>query len=166
MQKITLSLILVLAVTTALCKSRTVANESEFKAAISVSQPGDHLIIKNGTYSPWTSLINLQGTSSKPITIEAESTGKVIFMGDSDTPLFRVTGAYIILKGISFTLCKIVKGASTTGVLVEFESTDNCRLTECVFSENPVADINRYLGIGTFRNRFSFCARGTVRNLE
>lgn len=120
----------------ALCKSYLIRSEKEFESIVQKIKPGDNIIIANGAYSPWSLEINTNGTAAKPITIRAEATGKVIFSGDTEQPIFKLTGSYTILRGITFTACNLLKVDKRTGILVELNNTNHCHVTECVFSQN------------------------------
>jgi poly(beta-D-mannuronate) lyase len=111
-------------------------NEQEFNSITQEIKPGDNISIANGTYEPWSLIINTNGTAAKPITVQAETTGKVIFTGDVGQYVFKLTGSYTILRGISFTACNVLKDDAHAGVLAELNDTKHCRLTECVFSQN------------------------------
>src|SRR5882724_4605040 len=77
-------------------------NEQEFNSISQQIKPGDDILIANGTYKPWALIISTNGTAIKPITIQAETTGKVIFTGDVEQAIFKLTGSYTILRGINF----------------------------------------------------------------
>ena len=113
-------------------------SEQEFNSISQKIKPGDQVMIANGTYVPWSLIINTNGTADRPITILAETTGKCVFTGDVGQAVFKLTGSYTILKGISFTGCNVIKADTRAGVLVELNNTIHCRLTECSFSQNVV----------------------------
>src|SRR5258705_6391554 len=87
-------------------------NEQEFNSISQQIKPGDDILIANGTYKPWTLIINSNGTAFKPITIQAETTGKVIFTGDAEKAIFKLTGSYTILRGMYFTACNVLKDST------------------------------------------------------
>jgi len=115
-------------------KTYHISSEQEFKAIESVLAPGDEVAIKNGNYSDWALTISSKGSSAKPILIRAEKPGMVTFSGIVKKPVFKVSGDYIFIKGINFTNCELSK----TGVLIELNAANNCRITECNFSTNRV----------------------------
>src|SRR5882757_1784457 len=129
-------LVLLLSSKATLGRSYLIHNEQEFNNISQQIKPGDSILIANGTYAPWALLINTNGTADQPITIQAETTGKVIFTGDVEQPIFKLTGSYTILRGITFTGCNVLKVDKHTGVLAELNNAKYCRLTECVFSQN------------------------------
>lgn len=113
-----------------------VATETDFKNTVPKLLPGDQLIIANGTYQDWAVEIPVSGTALKPITIKAETLGKVIFSGNVGNTIFKFTGDHVILSGISFQECTLVKADGKTGLLVDFNNTNYCSLTKVSFIKN------------------------------
>ena len=117
-------------------KSYRIHTEKEFYAITDQIRPGDEIIIADGNYAPWSLVVNTNGTSAHPVTIRAETTGKVIFSGDVQQPIFKLNGSYTILRGIHFIGCTLLKIDKRTGILIELNNSNHCRITECVFSKN------------------------------
>ncbi len=136
MKKITYIILFLLLAKVSFCKSYLVHNEGEFKNIGKIVSPGDSIIIAKGTYEPWSVIITTVGTVNHPIIIQAETIGKVIFTGDAKQPIFRLSGRYTILNGITFKSCNVLRVDKSTGMLVELHNAEYCRLTECVFSQN------------------------------
>lgn len=117
-------------------KSYLIHNQQEYLALSEQIKAGDRIIIANGIYKPWSLTVSTNGTPDHPVIIEAETVGKVIFTGEAEQAIFKLTGSYTILRGITFTACNLLKIDKHAGVLVELSSTKYCRLTECNFSQN------------------------------
>jgi len=98
--------------------------------------PGDEIIIANGNYSNWTVQIGSKGTKARPIVIRAATKGGVVFNGETSETIFKITGTYITLSGITFKNCTLIKSANKTGVLVDMNNASNCAITKCVFKNN------------------------------
>jgi poly(beta-D-mannuronate) lyase len=113
-----------------------VHSEQEFNKANDTTQPGDVIKIANGTYTPWSVTLSVNGTDTKPITISAETKGKVIFTGDVKQTLFYITGNHVVLNGIKFSGCSLSKADGKTGLLVNFDNTQYSRMTNCHFEKN------------------------------
>jgi poly(beta-D-mannuronate) lyase len=84
--------------------------------AINSANPGDRIIVTNGIYATTGSiLIARQGTSEKPVTIEAETIGSVEISGTNGF-VIDPSSSYIIIKGFRFTnktgTCRIEPGAT------------------------------------------------------
>jgi len=115
-----------------------VATQDEFKKAIETVIAGDEIVIVNGNYNGWELTVNTNGTKDKPVIIRAETTGKVIFSGDVNKPVFQLTGNYTEISGITFSQCNVFKTQGGNGVLVELKNTKYCRVSDCVFTKNRV----------------------------
>jgi len=129
---------LLLTLTSKAGKIYKVATQDEFKKAAEVVKAGDEIVIANGNYSGWELVINTNGTAEKNVIIRAEKTGKVVFSGDANKPIFQLTGSYTIISGLTFSGCNVFKVKNETGFLVELKDTKYCRVTDCAFTKNAV----------------------------
>ena len=111
-----------------------ISSEQAFKAIESILVPGDEIAIKNGNYANWAIAISAKGTSAKPIIIHAEKPGSVTFSGNITQPVFKISGDYIFVKGINFKNAVLSK----TGILIELNTTNNCKISDCNFFANQV----------------------------
>lgn len=123
-------------------KEILVANIDEFYNAIKDIQPGDHVILKNGEWNNAHIIINAKGLQDLPITIEAETSGKVILTGDS---YLKMAGQFIVVKGLWFK-----DGFTSEKAVLSFrknskEFATNSRITECaVTNYNPTTKTQKY----------------------
>jgi poly(beta-D-mannuronate) lyase len=136
MKKSIATLLLLLIANTAFCKIYLIHSEKEYNDISRHLKAGDEVIIANGTYPPWALIIATTGTAKRPISIQAETAGQVIFSGDATQPIFKLTGSYTVLQGITFTACQIIKEGKQAGVLAELNNTQHCRITACTFTQN------------------------------
>jgi len=113
-----------------------VASPDELLAAAVKAVAGDEIVVKNGLYQSWHLVISTNGSIRKPIIIRAETSGKVIFSGDVNEPVFQLTGSYTTLSGFRFSGCTELKDSKGSGTLVELKATGNCRVTDCSFIKN------------------------------
>lgn len=146
----------------------TVNNQSDLIKATSTALPGDEIIIANGNYSNWETVINTKGIAGKPIIIRSESPGKVTFSGDVNKPVFQITGSYTEISGINFTGCNVFKAQG--GFLIELKNAKHCRITDCMFTKNTAKDqfmpIVVIAGKGE-NNRVDHCTfTGNINNQE
>ncbi|MGF1924487.1 MAG: chondroitinase-B domain-containing protein [Bacteroidia bacterium] len=109
-----------------------VASESQMKSVIPKLLAGDEVIIKNGAYDNWVIEITSQGTAKAPIIIRAENEGSVIFSGDINQSIFKLSGNYITLSGITFKDCMIFKSVA----LAVLNNSQNCSIIKCTFISN------------------------------
>src|SRR5476651_700869 len=95
-----------------------VTTQDEFKKAAEVVKAGDEIVIANGNYSGWELVINTNGTADKNIIIRAEKTGKVVFSGDANKPIFQLTGSYTTISGLTFSGCNVFRTKDANGYLI------------------------------------------------
>jgi poly(beta-D-mannuronate) lyase len=126
------TILLIFTSSIAIAHTYQVSSEEEFKLLIPKIAAGDEVIITDGIYPNWSIEISAKGTDTAPITIRPENEGKVIFSGDINQAIFKLTGAYIILKGIRFENCTLVR---SSGLLLINNAT-NCTVTQCSFLAN------------------------------
>jgi poly(beta-D-mannuronate) lyase len=123
-------------VTATMGKVYQVSNQDEFKKAAALVVAGDEIVIANGNYSGWELTVHTNGASGKPVLIRAETSGKVVFSGEVNKPVFRLTGSYTEISGLSFLACALFKATGGTGILIELKGTKYCRITDCSFTKN------------------------------
>lgn len=128
--------LLLLLVQLATAKTYKVSSEQEFKAILPKLVPKDVVIIADGTYSNWDLEISARGSERKRITIKAATPGKVIFSGQTDHALFKISGAYITLTGILFKECTLSKANGKSGALIELKDSEYCTIYDCSFVKN------------------------------
>lgn len=99
---------------------------SELRAAINQANPGDNIILANGSYKN-TSIIKIscQGTASKPITISAASIAGVTITGSSGFSIDSLA-RYITIRGFVF------KNKADTANIIQWGAS-HCRINRNVF---------------------------------
>ena len=114
----------------------TVSNIKELNNAIENCRAGDEILLSNGIWQDVEIKFRGQGTKEKPITLKAETTGKVSIEGQS---YLQFGGEYLIVEGLHFK-----NGFSPTSAVVNFkishkdkldEIASNCKLTNCVIED-------------------------------
>lgn len=160
MKHLIFSALFLLGAANAFCKSYLVHNEKELTELLPALKAGDKVRIANGTYTPWAVVISTAATAGQPLTIEAETKGKVIFKGEAGQTSFKITGSYIVLRGLTFEDCQLVKADKRSGLLIDMNNSQNCRLTECTFRR--VAAKTQYMPLVTVsgngaHNRVDHC---------
>lgn len=80
--------------------------------AIKMVQAGDTIVLKNGTYSDINIVFYGEGTKEKPITLKAETPGKVFIEGQSN---LHIGGTYMHVDGLYFR-----NGYSPTKSVIRF----------------------------------------------
>ena len=82
-----------------LAKDVFIDNDEALKEAIKNAEAGDNLILQNGTYEDINIVFYGQGTKEKPITLKAQTPGKVFIEGASD---LKIGGSYLHVEGLYF----------------------------------------------------------------
>ncbi|WKN44950.1 chondroitinase-B domain-containing protein [Tunicatimonas pelagia] len=111
----------------ALAKDYPVNSQKKAQERLDIAQPGDRIIIQNGTYYDFTLKVSRSGTSTKYIGIKAQTNGKVKFKGKSG---FMVTGNRVKIEGFVFDDVRNMNGDNR---VVYFNGSDNSILTDCAF---------------------------------
>lgn len=136
---ITLVLFLFSCNNTTQLKSTIVKDKEQLESALTNAKPGDHIIMANGIWEDIQIKIRGNGTDDKPITVSAETPGKVIITGKSN---LQLGGDYIIVNGLYFT-----KGASPSRSVIGFAIKDtvanHCIVTNCVIKDFNKAQRNK-----------------------
>lgn len=127
----------------------------ELRKSVLNAQPGDTLILQNGTYTNEKLIFHATGTTEKPILIKAETAGKVFIEGNST---LRIGGEFVELHGFVFRngFAEVAwEFRSKSGVLA-----NNCRITNCIIDgyNNPDDKIKeRWVLIYGKNNRIDHC---------
>lgn len=111
--------------TPALAASRTVASIAELEQAVTAAQPGDTIMVKNGSYATTAPLtVKCSGTEAQPVTIAAESVGGVEIGGAGGFEVAK-PAAWVVISGFRFTH---ISGRDTIGA-----GTNHVRFTRNTF---------------------------------
>ncbi len=106
-----------------------VDSQQAYFDAVRSLQPGDTIVLANGEWRDFEILFAGNGTAERPITLTAETKGKVIITGQSN---LRIAGEHLIVSGLVFK-----DGYSPTNTVIAFRRTKgeyarNSRVTEVV----------------------------------
>lgn len=149
----------------ALAKDILVGDRDSFKSALKKVVPGDAIVLKNGVWSDFEIGFFAEGTAQQPITLRAETPGKVIISGLSN---LRLAGNYLVVEGLVFK-----NGHTPTGEVVAFRRNsrhlaNNSRVTQVVIDNfnNPDRDSSDYwVALYGKHNRFDHSYLVGKRNL-
>ncbi|MEO1524209.1 MAG: polysaccharide lyase 6 family protein [Planctomycetota bacterium] len=144
-------------------EERWISPETDLKSLLKKVKPGDTLVLANGTWSDKDLRFEqLPGTADAPITLRAESPGKVILTGAIQ---FRVSGRHVTVSGLTF---RNPSGASN---VFEFRThserlAHHCRITDCRFEQTQDGDSkdSRWLNVYGTNNRVDHCYFAGKRN--
>lgn len=116
-----------------------VSNMNELSEAISSAEPGTEIVMANGEWNDIQIRFIGNGTEDSPITLRAETPGKVIIQGQSD---LKLGGKYLVVDGLHFK-----NGASPSDAVIQFfinkkTLANNCRVTNIVIEDFNKAQRN------------------------
>ncbi len=147
--------------TTSVSKDVLVSTKEELKEALKKVEPGDQIVLKDGVWKDVQIKFRGKGTKENPITLKAETTGKVSIEGKSS---LKFGGEYLIVEGLHFK-----NGYSPSSSVVDFrisskekpsEVANNCKLTNCViedFNNLKRDDSNLWVNFWGRNNELSNC---------
>ncbi|MDZ4403677.1 polysaccharide lyase 6 family protein [Prosthecobacter sp.] len=141
--------------TSTAAKDIPVADAAAFADAAKAVAAGDTLILQDGTWADARLKIHAEGTAEKPVTIKAQTPGKVMFTGDSRLSL---AGAHIVVDGLWF---QNPTGEEAIELRIDSDELANdCRITNCAVTNElqaaPGASA-RFVSIYGARNRLDHC---------
>lgn len=76
-----------------------VGTQDEYAAAMKLAQPGDMIVLANGTWRDFDLVLEAEGSAEHPIYLVAEEPGKVVLSGQSS---LRMGGRHLIVSGLVF----------------------------------------------------------------
>jgi hypothetical protein len=113
-----------------------VSSPDEYSAISSLLKAGDDVVLKNGIYQDFEILFEGEGNADNPITLSAQTKGKVILSGRSN---LRLAGQYLEVSGLVFK-----NGHTPSSAVIAFRKDANTyashsRVSEVVIDEysNP-----------------------------
>lgn len=105
-----------------------VQDENELKQAIKEAQPGDEIVLVNGTWENISIELTGSGSKENPIVLRAETPGEVFIEGQSS---LKFGGDFWVVRDIHFR-----NGYTPNNAVVEFRLNktvaNNCVFTNCV----------------------------------
>jgi poly(beta-D-mannuronate) lyase len=148
------ALILALAACAQIDDPNLVTTIEEFDSVVATLQPGDEVILANGTWNDVEFELKAEGLPDKPIELRAEEPGKVIISGQSN---LAISGSHIVVSGLVFR-----DGYTPTSEVISFrtskeELANHSRVTNVVidrFSNPERHDNDTWVAIYGKNNRF------------
>ncbi len=126
----------ILAITPLAAKEWLVENQQAYEQVLSKVKAGDDIILANGTWHNFEILFKGEGSKEQPITLKAQTKGKVILTGQSN---LRLAGQYLVVSGLVFK-----DGFTPSSAVIAFRSNKetlayHSRVTEVVIDNynNP-----------------------------
>ncbi len=137
-----------------LAKDWLVESPAAYKKAVAQLQAGDNVILANGTWNNFEILFKGEGTEKQPITLTAQTKGKVLLTGQSN---LRLAGKHLVVSGLVFK-----DGYTPSSSVIAFRSNKenlayHSRVTEVVidnFSNPDKREQDYWVAIYGQYNRF------------
>ncbi|MDM7957541.1 polysaccharide lyase 6 family protein [Blastomonas sp.] len=154
MRRITASLLLASWAIPAHAESFFVSTQDEYAVAAQKLQPGDVVVLANGTWRDFEIVFSGTGAPDKPITLKSETPGKVIIAGRSN---LKLGGRHLRVTGLVFQ-----DGYSPTSEVISFRRTktdlaSDSQVTDVVidhFNQPDRFQSDNWVGLYGQRNRF------------
>ena len=128
--------LLLIACSNATAADFLVSDPQAYENALKKVQPGDSIILADGTWQNFEILFNGKGTKEQPITLRGQTSGKVFLTGQSN---LRLAGEHLLVTGLVFK-----DGYTPTGEVIAFrrnkeDVANYSRITEVVIDNfsNP-----------------------------
>lgn len=121
----------------AFARDLLVADQAQYRAAVKKAQPGDTIVLADGEWRDFQIVFTGSGTAAAPITLTAQTKGKVLLTGQSN---LRIGGRHLLISGLVFK-----NGASPTKEVISFRRDAkllalDSRVTEVVIDGYSKAD--------------------------
>jgi poly(beta-D-mannuronate) lyase len=110
-----------------------VSNPTELTRAVAAVRPGDTITMADGNWKDVDLLFEGEGAAEKPITLRAQTPGKVILSG---TSRLRIAGRYLVVDGLCFR-----DGAARDHV-VAFRASPAKLARHCRLTNSAIIDYN------------------------
>jgi len=139
----------------ALAKDIPVADVAAFTEAAKNINAGDTLILQDGTWADSQLKLHATGTAEKPVTIKAQTPGKVILTG---TSRLSVGGSHIIVDGLWFqnpTAEQVIELRKDSKQLATDSRITNCAITND--TQHTSTASAQFVSIYGARNRVDHC---------
>lgn len=139
-----------------------VSDTESFRAALRLAKPGDTILWADGEYEDVAVKMTASGSEGAPITLRAQTPGKVVFKGVSS---IQLQGSWLVAEGFSFTrLDTSVKGS----VLTFAKGSSNCRISGCKIdgrSSKPSEVDTKWVSMYGTHNEISHCTFLEKKNM-
>ncbi|KAA2238749.1 hypothetical protein F0L74_21270 [Chitinophaga agrisoli] len=124
---------------------RFVTTTAQLNTAIGAAQPGDNIILKNGTWNNVTINFSSTGTAANPITLRAETAGSVTIIGAST---MTITGSYLVVSGLQWT------NGNIDANILTIKGSNN-RVTQCAMINYNAG--KKWIVLDGFKCRVDHC---------
>jgi hypothetical protein len=122
-----------------------VSSAADIAAALPTIQPGDVLVMNDGTWTDQVISFAGNGSASAPITLRAKTPGRVILNG---TSRLTISGQHLVVDGLTFRGGALSSSQHIVRFTGSLGDARNCRLTNSAFIDyNPASSSTRYFWV-------------------
>ena len=144
-----------------------VSNQKEFDTALKRAKPGDTLLMRNGVWKDVRLRFRGTGEPDAPITLRADTPGKVILSGAST---LSIVGRHLVVEGLLFKddAPSAEKGNPVISFRGDGTHSHYCRMTGCAvvdFSPPDKEKDTRWVSLYGTHNRVDHCCFHNKTNL-
>lgn len=136
---------------------RYVTTPEELQAAIQAAQPGDTIVMADGTWRDVAIVFEANGAPGDTITLRAETPGRVVLTGSSR---LRIGGAYLKVEGLRFENGALPDGEGVIEFRANGRHAFHSRLTNtAIVNYNPPGRETEYKWVSLYGrfNRVDHC---------
>ncbi len=159
----TASLVLLLVSSTSVAAVKNVSNVSQLQSALASAQPGDEIVLANGTYAVSANLsCSAEGTAAQPITVRAANRHQARIQFNAQEG-FKVSGRHWVFDGLD------VEGACTQDPSCEHAFHVTGHAEGFVLRNSRLRDFNAQLKVNATQNSsgvYELPHRGLVERNE
>ena len=119
----------------AAAKNYRVEDQAGYREAVGRLKPGDRLMLADGVWRDFQIVFQAEGTEDQPITLMAETPGKVILSGQSN---LRIAGRHLVVWGLTFK-----DGHSPTGEVISLRRDSRTLAHHVRLVENVIDGFNK-----------------------
>ncbi|MEO0587463.1 MAG: polysaccharide lyase 6 family protein [Planctomycetota bacterium] len=141
----------------ALAAEHVVRSADDIEATMATAQPGDVLVMTNGTWLDQQIVFAGRGTAEAPITLRAETPGRVILSGASS---LSITGEWLVVDGLHFKDGTPGESSHIVRFNGPLGEAHHSRLTQTAITHyNPDSIDTRYFWVSLYgtHNRVDHC---------
>jgi poly(beta-D-mannuronate) lyase len=131
-----------------------VKDVAEFDAAMKVAKPGDEIVLADGEWRDAKIVVRGEGDEKNPITVRAQTPGKVVFVGAST---LRIGGELLVVRDLLWKDCE----AESEVISFRVDSKNHanfCRMEACaVVGDRPAKGDRKWVSIYGEQNTVDQC---------
>jgi poly(beta-D-mannuronate) lyase len=133
-----------------------VTDVTTFDAAVAKAQPGDEIVLQDGEWKDARLKLRASGTVDVPVTIRAQTPGKVVLTGDSR---LSIGAHFVLVRGLHF---QNPTGEESIELRIDSdEVASDCRVTDCAVTNTlPAGDKSktaRFISLYGAEHRVDHC---------